>query len=195
VTARYETLTDEADVPRLVGALSARTVIVDIEPLIAVWDSGRDALDQGIARFLDRVRAIESVAVVCFATNSARVPSAVPEAPGVMIEYLASARKPLRTAPYRKMPLPGVVIGDQLATDGVLARRMGYAFLHYRPKLEEMPPGPRVLSRGGQMLRPLLFPGSSAGALLPGRPIAGSAGRLRAARGLPGAFLRLAGRL
>jgi predicted HAD superfamily phosphohydrolase YqeG len=152
-------LTEAADLPRLVSALSARTMIVDIEPLVAVWDSGRDALDRGIARFVDGVKTFESVAVVCFATNSARVPSALPEASGVSIEYLASARKPLRTAPYRKMPLPGVVIGDQVATDGVLARRLGYSFLHYRPKLSEMPPGPRALASGGQILRPLLFPG------------------------------------
>jgi predicted HAD superfamily phosphohydrolase YqeG len=137
--------------------LSARTLIVDVEPLIAPWYGGQDALDRGLARFLDTVSPIETVELVCFATNSARVPSALPEVPGVRIVYLASARKPLRTAPYGGMPAPGVVIGDQVATDGVLAKRIGYTFLHYRPKLGDMPPGPRVLSAGGEVLRPLLF--------------------------------------
>jgi predicted HAD superfamily phosphohydrolase YqeG len=47
--------------------------------------------------------------------------------------YLASAVKPLRTAAYRALPRPGAVIGDQLSTDGLLARRLGYTFLHWRP--------------------------------------------------------------
>jgi hypothetical protein len=43
-----------------------------------------------------------------------------------------------------------VVIGDQVATDGMLARRLGYTFLHYRPGLERVPViiGPR--SRAGE---------------------------------------------
>jgi hypothetical protein len=158
VTARYEELTDEADVSCLVRKLSPRTIIVDVEPLIAPWYGGRDALDAGIARFVSDVRQIETLAVICFATNSARVPSALPEVPGVRIEYLASARKPLRTAQYRAMPVPGVVIGDQIATDGALARRLGYTFVHYRRKLASMPAGPRVLSGAGEIIRPLLFP-------------------------------------
>lgn len=157
MSAGYQRLGDVAEVPCLVQQMSVRTMIVDIEPLIAPWYGGQDALDQGLARFVDRVSSIETVAVICFATNSARVPGALPEAPGIRIEYLASARKPLRTAPFSAMPLPGVVIGDQVATDGVLAKRIGYTFLHYRRKLSDMPPRPRILSAGGEILRPLLF--------------------------------------
>lgn len=157
MTRGYQRLTGEADVPGLVRQLSARTLIVDVEPLIAAWYGGQGALDEGLARFCDWVSPIETVAVICFATNSARVPAMLPEVPGVRIEYLASARKPLRTAPYSRMPLPGVVIGDQVATDGVLAKRIGYTFLHYRRKLSDMPPGPRILSAGGEILRPVLF--------------------------------------
>jgi predicted HAD superfamily phosphohydrolase YqeG len=159
VTTRYLPLTDEAEIPRLLGRLSARTVITDVEPLIAPWDSGQDALDEGIARFLDVAGTIESVQVVCFATNSARMPSAVPQLPGVRVDYLASARKPLRTAPYAAMPRPGVVVGDQVPTDGVLAVRIGFTFLQFRPTPRSMPPGPRLLFACGETLRPLLFPG------------------------------------
>lgn len=157
MTPGYRPLTDEAEVPGLLRQLSARTLIVDVEPLIAAWYGGQDALDQGLARFLAMVNSVETVAVVCFATNSGRLPTALPDTPGVRIEYLASARKPLRTARYRGMPVPGVVIGDQVATDGLLAKRIGYTFLHYRPKPAEMPPRPRVLAAVGEILRPLLF--------------------------------------
>jgi hypothetical protein len=50
-----------------------------------------------------------------------------------------------------------VVIGDQIATDGVLARRLGYAFVQYRPPLEGVPVGPRLMSQCGRLVRPLLF--------------------------------------
>ncbi len=80
---------------------------------------------------------------------------------GVRAEYLASAGKPLRTAYYRAFPRPGVVIGDQLATDGALARRLGYAFLQYRPEPGSLPgglpAGPRLMDWGGRLVRPLLF--------------------------------------
>jgi len=132
-------------------------MIIDVEPFIAPWDSGQDALDQGIASFLAGVAAIETVAVVFFATNSARVPSALPATAGIKVEYLVSARKPLRTAPYRGLPVPGLVIGDQVATDGILAKRIGYTFLHYRPEPSSMPPGPRILFGCGTIIRPVLF--------------------------------------
>jgi len=157
VRGHYVSLTDEDEIPALVRELGARTVIADIEPVVASWDSGQEELDQGIGRFLDRVGGIEGVAVVCFATNSARMPSALPNRPGIRVEYVASARKPLRAAPYRSMPQPGAVIGDQVATDGMLAARIGYTFLHYRPSLRDMPPGPRILFGGGEILRPVIF--------------------------------------
>ncbi len=57
------------------------------------------------------------------------------------VVYLASAGKPLRTTPYRGFPRPGMVIGDQVATDGVLARRLGYAFVLFDPQLRKFPSG------------------------------------------------------
>jgi len=97
------------------------------------------------------------VQVVCFSTNSARRPSSPLAGDGVRAEYLALAGKPLRTAPYRDFPRPGVVIGDQLATDGALARRLGYTFLQYYPDPGSLPLGPRLMDWTGQLLRPLFF--------------------------------------
>jgi hypothetical protein len=75
----------------------------------------------------------------------------------VRIVWLAGAAKPLRTAPYREFPRPGVVIGDQVTTDGLLAWRLGYVFLQYRPPLDRIPPGPWLMDRLGRLIRPLLF--------------------------------------
>jgi predicted HAD superfamily phosphohydrolase YqeG len=156
VGVAYRQFANASDLPRLIAELSARTVVFDIEPFVAAWDGTQDALDEGIARVLDNVGAIPGVRAVCFATNSARQPSALPDIPGIDVSYLVSARKPVRTAAYRRLPLPGVVIGDQVMTDGLLARRLGYSFLHYRHP-QPGPLGPRLLDAVGELARPLMF--------------------------------------
>lgn len=145
------------DVIRRAWELSARTMIFDVEPLVARWESGQEALDHGIAQVLGEIAAVPSVEVVCFSTNSARRPSAVSDRARIRVVYLASAGKPLRTAPYRDFPRPGVVVGDQVATDGILARRLGYRFVLYDPRLADVPAGPRLLGVGGRLVRRLLF--------------------------------------
>jgi predicted HAD superfamily phosphohydrolase YqeG len=144
-------------VVRRAEEVSARTMIFDIEPLVAYWDGGQDALDQGIARVLSAVTVLPALQVVCFATNSLRRPSVVPDEPRVQVVYLASAGKPFRTGPYRDFPRPGMVIGDQVPTDGILARRLGYAFVLVGPHAGRVPLGPRLMGAGGRLVRPLLF--------------------------------------
>jgi predicted HAD superfamily phosphohydrolase YqeG len=145
------------DVLGRVAQLPARTVIFDVEPLVAHWDSGQDSLDRGISLVLSRMAVIPGLRVACFATNSRRRPSVLPPAGDVRVVYLTSAGKPVRTSPYSDFPQPGVVIGDQVATDGVLARRLGYTFLQYRPRLDGAPRGSRLMDYCGRLVRPLLF--------------------------------------
>ena len=152
----YRQFANASDLPRLIAELSARTVVLDIEPLVAAWDGTQAALDDGIARMLGIVGAIPGVRAVCFATNSVRHPSALPDVPDVEVSYVVSARKPARMAPYARLPLPGVVVGDQIMTDGMLARRLGYSFLHYRHP-QPGPLGPRLLDAVGELARPLMF--------------------------------------
>ena len=155
--AGYEHLTDLPRVLARARELSVRTLILDVEPLIAWWDSGQQALDRGIAEVLGQLDKVPELRVLVFSTNSARTPSLIPPVPGVRVVYVASAGKPLRTAPYRGLPKPGAVIGDQLPTDGLLARRLGFTFLHWDPKLTGVPSGPRALHQLGRLARPLFF--------------------------------------
>lgn len=161
----YDAVATLDDVARYASRVSARTLVFDIEPFVAHWDSNQEALDDGIARVLDRVATIPGVLVVCFATNSSRRPSALPGGPGGLgarIEYIASAGKPLQTGPYRLFPGPGIVIGDQILTDGLLARRLGYTFLHYCPERATMPRRSLLLNRLGALARPVLWRGTPA---------------------------------
>ena len=162
-------VTGLADLFAGAGELSVRTMIFDVEPLVAPWHGSQESLDQGIARILGDVRTVPSVRVVIFATNSARRPSAVPAGDGIQVRYLASAGKPLRTAPYHDLPRPGAVAGDQLPTDGILAYRLGFTFLHYAPKLTGVPLGPELMHRWGELVRPLLFRRSATDRLLQSR--------------------------
>jgi predicted HAD superfamily phosphohydrolase YqeG len=76
--------------------------------------------------------------------------------PGIEVSYLASASKPMRTAPYARLPVPGVVVGDQVLTDGILASRLNFSFLHYRPPLRT-PIRPRLLEVCGEPVRRVMF--------------------------------------
>jgi predicted HAD superfamily phosphohydrolase YqeG len=151
----YEQFTELRDVLARARELSVRTMIFDVEPLVAWWDSGQESLDRGVAAVVSELGELPDVRVVVFATNSARRPSAIPSLPGVQVTYLASAGKPGRTAPYRALPRPGAVIGDQVATDGLLARRLGYTFLYWSPRLASVPLRPRLMGLLGRLALPL----------------------------------------
>ena len=157
MTAGYERFGTVGDVLQRARDLSPRTVIIDVEPLVAWWDSGQELLDSGVASMVGQLGGLTGLSVLCFATNSARRPSHVPAGEAAQVVYLASAAKPIQVTPYQSLPAPGVVIGDQILTDGILARRLGYAFLHYSPDPAAMPVGPRLLRYCGSLVLPLMF--------------------------------------
>jgi hypothetical protein len=168
VTGAYERVTSLAELFARVGDLALATLVFDIEPLVAPWNGGQQGLDRGVAEVLGQAETVPSVRAVVFSTNSSRRPSVLPTAAGpgdgdpgdgagLRVEYVISAAKPLRIAPYRGLPRPGAVIGDQLPTDGVLAYRLGYLFLHYDPPYGHVPIGPRLMHRWGRAVRPVLF--------------------------------------
>jgi predicted HAD superfamily phosphohydrolase YqeG len=155
----YERHSELDEVLDRAGELSVRTIIFDVEPLVSWWDTTQESLDGGVAMVVGKVAALPTVRALVFSTNSVRRPSALPAGRDIAVSYLASAAKPLRTAPYRHLPRPGAVVGDQVPTDGLLARRLGYTFLHYQPPLDDIPLGPRLMHRLGRLALPLLFSG------------------------------------
>ena len=153
----YERLAGLDEALDRIKQLSMRTVIFDIEPLVAHWDSSQEALDQGVAHVLAQADDVPGLKVVCFSTNSLRRPSHMPPTGAkVRVVYLAAAGKPLRTSQYQEFPRPGAVVGDQLATDGILARRLGYTYLECPPP-DHMPLGPRMMHGLGSLVGPLVF--------------------------------------
>jgi predicted HAD superfamily phosphohydrolase YqeG len=153
----YERHTELDDVMDRARQLSVRTMIVDIEPLVSWWHNTQESLDWGVAMVVGKVATLPELRVLVFSTNSGRRPSVVPPSREFEVRYLASAGKPLRTAPYRGLPQPGAVVGDQVPTDGLLARKLGFAFFHYQPRLADIPLGPRLMHRLGRLAVPLLF--------------------------------------
>src|SRR5262249_36544568 len=154
----YERINEPEHMLNRIAKLRPRTIIFDVEPPVAFWDTDAATLDRGIASVLERLRDQASIEAVVFATNAARHPTRIPRGqPQQQILYLASAGKPLRTKPYRCLPRPGLVVGDQVPTDSLLARRLGYGFLHYQPQLPGTPRGPRAMRLLGRPLRPILF--------------------------------------
>ncbi|HEY7430527.1 MAG TPA: hypothetical protein VH641_07330 [Streptosporangiaceae bacterium] len=146
-----------AEALQVAARLAAKTVVLDVEPQIAHWETGQETLDHGVKRLLDDIAALPGVAVVCFATNARRRPSFTPASQKFQVFYFASAEKPFRISRFKSFPTPGVLIGDQILTDGVLARRLGYTFVHCMPAVAEAPRGPWLLNRSGQLVRRLLF--------------------------------------
>ena len=157
----YLTCTDTASAVTAVAALAPRTVIIDVEPLIASWNTDRDTLDAGLAAFLDIAASLGGLHCeeIVFATNAWRRPSALTARGAARLDYVAHAGKPVRVERFRGLAGPGVVVGDQIATDGVLARRLGYTFVHYVPGGLSRPPGTQLMHAFGRPLRHLLFRG------------------------------------
>src|SRR5258708_14415839 len=94
VTSAYERFSEPQDLIRRAGELSAKTIVFDVEPLVASWDSSQETLDRGVAAVLDQASAIQGLQPVCFATNSAHPPSTVPAGTRPPVISPASPRQP-----------------------------------------------------------------------------------------------------
>ena len=138
-----------------VEALAPKTVILDVEPMVAYWNTDVVVLNAGVQHAITLLSTVPSVQAIAFATNSYRRPSVkIITPPDIRISYEATAMKPFNVRPYRDLPLPGVVIGDQVATDGLLAYRLQFSFIRYRVAMSMRP---RLMNSLGQPLKPLLF--------------------------------------
>jgi hypothetical protein len=164
----YRPVADLTEALAWAAELGTRTVVFDVEPLVAAWNSDARALRRGVDQVLARADAVPRLEVIGFATNSLRrLDGPVGRGPGDF--YLAAARKPLLVGPYRELPRPGLLVGDQVATDGMLAWRLGFAFAHLQQTGLRVPIGTRLMRLVGGPLHPLLF-GPRAGRPRPGHP-------------------------
>jgi hypothetical protein len=159
--ADYQQFSDQDELLSYLAGLSPKTVIFDVEPVVARWNTGTSELSGGVERLATKLSAIPGIEFLGFVTNSRRRISVTSRAGGPRVFYVSAARKPLLIQRYRRLPRPGAVVGDQLATDGIFAWRLGFDFLHYNPGAGESPPGVRIMNLTGSLLRPLFFnPGS-----------------------------------
>jgi predicted HAD superfamily phosphohydrolase YqeG len=117
--------------------LDPAVLVVDLEPGVVSWGSSQAAMDLAIDRLSEAVRG-HNVQVV-LSTNFGRHPSQLP--PGIV--YRSSARKPW-DASYIPAGRPLVVIGDQVFTDGLLARRLSADFFVFVAPRGTTPWWPRL---------------------------------------------------
>jgi predicted HAD superfamily phosphohydrolase YqeG len=109
------------------------TVVADVQPLVAAWDSAAADVERSAASFAEKLAAAmpRTLRLLVFATNS-RIP--VPRelrAEKIDIIFVSAARKPWVTRYLAAAPRPIVVVGDQVITDGLLAVRLRAAFIHF----------------------------------------------------------------
>jgi predicted HAD superfamily phosphohydrolase YqeG len=133
------------------------SVVVDVEPLVAIWNSGDEELASGLTMLIERLAELPEIETVSFATNSKRAPRAALEHARLRLTYVHSAGKPwLRLDVLRRLPRPLAVIGDQGLTDGLLAWRLNALFINLVVPADS-PHGVRFQAAAGQLVRRIFF--------------------------------------
>lgn len=99
------------------------TLVIDVEPLIAMWGSSQEDLDSGVGNLIREIGHRRTLLV----TNSKRrTEVSLP----LIWEYIDRAHKP-----FTRLPVDAqcaVFLGDQPITDGILALRYRGRFVRVR---------------------------------------------------------------
>lgn len=136
----------------------ARSVVMDVEPIVACWGSREAALASRVAMMATRLAELSSLQQLVFLTNSARAYLPEETVGKLQVVYVALARKPWKIGSLRGLPTPIIVTGDQVLTDGLLTWRLrteGAVFCHWSATVAPLWP---TLQRWiGMLLIPLLF--------------------------------------
>jgi predicted HAD superfamily phosphohydrolase YqeG len=124
-----------AELERVVGIcrrLEPDVLVLDLEPLLLRWDAADEQLELSWARFLRLIRG-STVRMVLVVSSSRRELSLVTPR-DLHVRVVRRARKPLVSRAtlglYGGAGRRGVVCGDVSLTDGLLAARLGYTFVH-----------------------------------------------------------------
>jgi predicted HAD superfamily phosphohydrolase YqeG len=134
------------------------TVVADVEPLVAAWDSAAAEVERRAARFAEKLAAAmpRTLRLLVFASNSRMPVPADLRAENIDIVFVSAARKPWVTRYLAAAPRPIVVVGDQVVTDGLLAVRLRAAFIHFIA--EDRPPWwPRLQAVIGKPVARIVF--------------------------------------
>jgi predicted HAD superfamily phosphohydrolase YqeG len=139
---------EEPDALRILSALAPGVVLIDIEHTLAAGN-GPSGLE---ARLASVARAVRAGGHTPLFVSNASI-----DAPSVTV--VESAHKPFtRRSTVRRLvgDRPVVAVwGDQVLTDGLLARRLGVVFLQQHQHAPGLPA--RLAATVGGLLTPLLF--------------------------------------
>jgi predicted HAD superfamily phosphohydrolase YqeG len=137
---------------RVVAEAGARTVVLDVQPMFRGWRSSEVNMEVGPVVSALRAASPELVSLV-FASNARRLDLVPPDGCGPVV---VGARKPWRVGYLSAAPVPIVVVGDQVVTDGLLAWRIGATFVHWRDA-GPAPKWPRIQRGLGRVVARWVF--------------------------------------
>ncbi|GAA2809934.1 hypothetical protein GCM10010522_29770 [Kribbella solani] len=151
---RYVRSSTEDAISTCLG-LRPAVLILDAEPLLIDWSAPDGAWNSRWHEVLSRA-VDQGVGAVVVVTNSRRDLSGLiqplPDR-GTSVRLVRRARKPWttrRTLGLSAAAGSGVVCGDVSLTDGLLATRLGFTFVHVQA--EDPPPLARLQNRCGRLL-------------------------------------------
>jgi hypothetical protein len=140
---------------RVVSAVNARTVVLDVQPMILGWRPTTTNHEAGSV--VDALRiASPALDALIFASNARHLDLTLGNSDAKSGSLVVRARKPWRIDYLSGVSAPIIVVGDQVVTDGLLAWRMGATFVHWQ-HVHPTPVWPRVQRMLGSVVARLIF--------------------------------------
>ena len=133
------------------------TLVLDLEPMILAWDASGDELSDALSRIGNALGWAQDPRMqVVIVSNSTRILPRSVSISGDEVTVIGRAAKPWRPTILATHPKPILIVGDQVVTDGILAWRLGAAFVHWQLS-ERAPLWPTFQSKVGCAVERLLF--------------------------------------
>jgi hypothetical protein len=140
-----------------VADLRPATLVVDVQPFVAPWGCGGDAMVAGAAGLSRQLAAAApDLGNLVFATNARLALPGGLDSEWPKVTFVSAAHKPWRIGYLVTAPRPVVVVGDQVITDGLLAARLRGQFLQVRVH-GRIPRWPRIQAAIGKWLARVIF--------------------------------------
>jgi predicted HAD superfamily phosphohydrolase YqeG len=147
-----------AELPRL--PLDFRVVLLDLENTVLPYR----ATERDVAAMAEHltilISELPSSARLVLNTNKVRCQAVVKyQLAALDLQIIEHCRKPLRRYVLRELngADPTVVVGDQVLTDGFLARGLARPFVRVAGSSRWEPAWPRLMRRAGSAVAPVFF--------------------------------------